>query len=134
MAALADMGVRFLADLYSGVLVGNRAALAALMAGLMAAPRGCVLVAERDGLVIGGICGVVHEHPMSGDTIASELGWWTNPDARGPGVRLLKAFEAWARTQGACALQMVAPNDHVGAFYRRVGYAQVETLYQRRIA
>lgn len=72
-------------------------------------------------------------HPFSGERIASELVWWVNPEARGSaGVRLLRWAEAWARAQGAVALQMIAPTDRVGEFYERRGYTRVEVSYQRR--
>ena len=92
-----------------------------------------IALAESDGAVVGMIALWCFVHPFSGERIAAELVWWVNPETRGSaGVRLLKWAEAWAKDQGAVALQMVAPTDRVGDFYARVGYERVEVSYQRR--
>jgi GNAT superfamily N-acetyltransferase len=94
---------------------------------------GDVLVAEDGaGRVIGMLALQAFTHPMSGQRIATEFVWWVDPAHRGTaGVRLLRAAEQWAKDAGAAALQMVAPNAHVAAFYEKVGYSAVETSYMR---
>ena len=134
MPSLIEMAMRFLGTVYRDRITGSPDALAGLFAHLLGHPRGCVFVAEVDGVITGGICGHVFVHPMSGERVASELGWWVEPHSRGPGIRLLKAFETWASVAGASAIQMVAPNARVAAFYARVGYEPIETTYQRRVA
>jgi GNAT superfamily N-acetyltransferase len=119
---------------YRDRITGSPDALAGLFAYLLGDPRGCVFVADMDGVITGGICGHVFDHPMSGERVAAEVGWWMEPDSRGHGIRLFKAFEAWASSAGASAVQMVAPNERVAAFYARVGYEPIETTYQRRVA
>jgi GNAT superfamily N-acetyltransferase len=61
--------------------------------------------------------------------------WWMDPEARGgrDGFRLLQSAEAWARTQDAETVQMVAPDTHVEQFYRRLGYEWVESSWHRRL-
>ena len=38
--------------------------------------------------------------------------------------------EKWARQSGAARMQMIAPNERVGRFYRRLGYDHIESNYQ----
>ena len=130
---LVEMGIRFLSTLYQQHCTGNPIALHSMLTHLMERDDGCVIVAERNGVVNGGICGYVFLHHMSGERVASELGWWVDPATRGSGVRLLREFEAWADELGVQCIQLVAPDDRVGAFYARRGYGAVETLYQKRI-
>lgn len=108
--------------------------LRSFAAQLLSNPNAVILIAEVESAPIGMIALWCYAHPFSGEHVASELVWWVNPDSRGSiGVRLLKQAEAWVRAHDAALLQMIAPNDHVAAFYGRCGYEQVETLYQRRM-
>jgi GNAT superfamily N-acetyltransferase len=109
--------------------------VASLAESLIQDGSGAVLVAQdRGGAVVGMLALKAFEHPMSGQRIATEFVWWVEPAHRGSaGVRLLKAGEQWARDAGATALQMVAPNARVGAFYEAVGYQSVETSYVRAL-
>ena len=107
--------------------------VSALTRELLDNPDAAVFVAERAGEVVGMLAMLVYPHPFSGARIAGELVWFTDPDQRGDGVKLLRAAEAWARTTDAVAVQMIAPTDRVGEFYRAMGYTPIETAYQRGI-
>ena len=65
--------------------------------------------------------------------MAGEVVYWVDEDARGAGVRLLKAAEAWGRAHGAAFMQMISPNPRVDTFYERMGYAPVERTFQRAL-
>jgi hypothetical protein len=105
-----------------------------LIAQLITRDDAFVAVSEDAQGVTGMIGGVVLAHPVMGVRTASELFWWVNPTARGrAGLRLLQAFEAWARAQGAAVVQMIAPTEAVGRLYARFGYVPVEMTYQRRL-
>lgn len=133
--SLVEMGVSFLSSVYVGRLVPDVDALSALVAQFVDQPDKLILVLEdRSGHVVGMFGAMVYAHPMSGERIASELCWWVDPGSRGGGMRLLKDAESWAKAQGATCLQMIAPTADVERFYQRVGFEQVETIYQRRIA
>lgn len=99
---------------------------------LIETPDGCLLVAERDGSIIGMLALYAYVHLMSGQRCVSELAWWVEPAARsdGAGVRLLVAGEAWAREIGARSIQMIAPTEPVASLYHRRGYAEVERAFQ----
>jgi GNAT superfamily N-acetyltransferase len=63
--------------------------------------------------------------------VASELFWWSERE----GLALLRAFEDWAKDQGAVAVNMIglATNERAGRIYERRGYAPVEQVYRRAI-
>jgi GNAT superfamily N-acetyltransferase len=130
--AVYAMGDQFLRETtYAAFMQPNAEPLLASIVSFIDVPDRLGLVAERDGRVVGMIALLVAPHPFSGERTAFEVVWWVTPAARGLGVRLLRAAEQWARDQGTVAMQMVAPNARVGAFYARVGYVPVETAYQR---
>jgi GNAT superfamily N-acetyltransferase len=135
VAAIVTMAGAFVEQTdYSRHLTISPSHVASLAEALIQDGAGAVLVAESGGSVIGMLALKAFEHPMSGQRIATEFVWWVDPAHRGSaGVRLLKAGERWAREAGATALQMVAPNARVGAFYEAVGYQSVETSYMRAL-
>lgn len=84
----------------------------------------CLILNERDGLLMAS----AFDHPFGAGKWASETCWYIRPDARGRGaLRMLNAYEAWARECGCVAVGMasLADND-VGALYRRRGFESVE--------
>jgi len=98
---------------------------------------GAVFVVEKDGLLVGAIGGMVHPEPYSKGTIAQEMFWFVQPFARGGGVLLYRAFEAWAKTKKATELRMgylvdLMP-EKVAHFYERVGFERVEVGYSKRL-
>ena len=99
---------------------------------LIGSPEGRIFVVEMLGKLVGMIVLLLYYQPFSGQRIAAELAWWMSPEARGTsaGVRLQRRAEEWARSSGAEAFDMVAPNEHVASFYRRLGYVHVEDTYR----
>jgi GNAT superfamily N-acetyltransferase len=131
---LVEMGQRFVAETeYSGLISAKPECLAQTVASVLENPNGVVLVSGSDASVTGMIAMLAYNHPFSGERTAFEVVWWVEPESRGDGVRLLRAAEDWAKEQGATAVQMVAPNERVGALYARLGYAPVETSFQRSL-
>lgn len=130
---LIAMGTRFIRETeYRHHMAVDHATLSQLMASLMDNDEAIILVVgERPHGMIGMI---IFDHPMSGEKFASELFWWTDPDQRGEGIKLLKAAERWAKEAGAVRIQMVAPNDRTAQAYERLGYSKIETHYQRGLA
>jgi GNAT superfamily N-acetyltransferase len=131
--AMVTMGRRFLSTVYAGRLADHPAQLAALATQLIGHADSLVLVAEAPDGLIGMIAFTAYAHPMSGELTVAEVFWWVEPERRGAGVRLLKRAEQWARNRGAAVLQMIAPTANVGAFYERLGFAPIETIYQRSL-
>lgn len=63
---------------------------------------GLALVAERDGVIVGGFLGVVTEHYFSTDKMAQDFALFVSPDRRGglAGAQMLTHFIKWARARG----------------------------------
>ena len=129
---LVDMGTRFVQQTeYAAHVPVNPGQMARTAEWLIESETGTVLVAEKDGRLVG-MLGLTHfTHPLSGLPTTGELFWWS--ESPGEGLRLLKRGEQWAREQGAITMQMIAPNERVGAVYERLKYQRTETNYQRSL-
>ncbi len=133
-ARLIEMGQRFVAETpYAGLITIDPERLAVTVGSLLENPHAAVFVSGSDATLTGMIALLAYDHPFSGERTAFEVVWWVEPEARGDGVRLLRAAEGWARDQGIKKMQMVAPDARVGGFYQRMGYSPVETSYQRSL-
>jgi hypothetical protein len=129
--ALMAMGERFLSnDDYRGVIAFAPGPVENLLESLVGHPNGLLLVSEVDGTVTGMFGAIGYPHPISGEPIVGELFWWS--DRPGDGLRLLRTAQDWAQAKGAQIMQMIAPNERVGQLYKRLGYTETETLFQRR--
>ena len=136
LPAIVRMGLRFADAEYRGFLPATASALSALAAAVLANPDALLLVSEQGGDVVGMLAATTYVQPMSGETIATEIAWWMEPQARGSraALRLLASAETWAKDKGATKFQMIAPTDHVGQFYERLGFTRIETHYQRSLS
>lgn len=95
-----------------------------------------------DGLVLvlgepaqGVLMARAFEHPFGAGLWAKETVWYIAPTARGrSALRMLDAYEAWAREQGCVTIGMasLATND-VSGLYERRGYAPVETHFLKAL-
>lgn len=71
--------------------------------------------------------------------VAQELFWWVDPQARkaGVGIELLVALEAWAKSQGARELMMIALDsmdaERVAGMYMNAGYLPRERSFVRAL-
>ncbi|MCW8283948.1 GCN5 family acetyltransferase [Agrobacterium sp. InxBP2] len=73
------------------------------------------------------------EHPFGAGRIAKETVWFVTPKGRGRGaIRMLDAYEAWARSVGCVSAGMasLSTND-VSSLYERRGYSAVETHFMK---
>jgi len=110
------------------------ATLRAVMSG-----AGCVLVAERDGKLIGGFAGIAMEYFFSTEKMAADLALFIEPGRRGGIVAaaLVRAFEDWARDAGAKGLELgVSTGVHpekTGALYERLGFARQGALFVKEL-
>lgn len=97
---------------------------------LMDNPDGLLIVAERDGAVIGGVAGMVAQHWFSEELIAQEYAVFLLPEHRGgmAAARLVKEFIAWGQSKGAKMIQLgISTGVHVeetAALYRALGLKQ----------
>ena len=128
---IVEMGRHFIEQSeYTETVKYNPQQLKKLTEGVIENDLGAVFLSEVDGQITGFIAALLFDNPFSGELTASDLAWWVEPDARGSGVRLLRRAEKWAKGRGATAMNMVAPNPRVGQLYSRLGYRQIENVYQ----
>jgi GNAT superfamily N-acetyltransferase len=82
----------------------------------------------------GAIGGVVSPDACGGDLMATELFWFVFPGKRGStGIRLLRAFEDWAKENGAERIRMSARSERPINLLERVGYRREEVLMIKEI-
>jgi GNAT superfamily N-acetyltransferase len=100
---------------------------------------GVYLLAERDGIPLGMICGF-HDFWL-GDPeqkMLHETFWWIDPDERGTGLgdRMLEAFNAYRKGLGFEYTLMIdwqpgGPRA-LGNYYRKRGYEPLQTYYWKK--
>jgi GNAT superfamily N-acetyltransferase len=99
----------------------------------MRSPMACVLVtgARAQGVLMA----CAFDHPFGAGRIAKETVWFVSPEARGRGaIRMLDAYEAWARSVGCVSVGMAAlASNDVSSLYERRGYSAVETHFMKSL-
>lgn len=108
--------VEALRSAVSGPVPVDRTQTAATVARLIGDPDGAVFV-SRGGFIAGALVPTI----INPARIAQELGWFAKD---GSGLRLLRAFEAWASTRGATLVQLSTSPD--GPDLSRLGYRRAE--------
>lgn len=98
--------------------------------------RRAVLVAERDGAVVGMVTAqlVVSTAEGAPSALVEDMVVDAAQRGRGVGRRLLQAVEAWAAGRGATRLQLLADraNAPALAFYGRAGWRPTQLVCWRR--
>lgn len=131
---LVEMGGRFVGSSnYCGRLANNPRAQCDMMLRLIGHCDGKVFVSEKDGSVTGMVGVAAFMHPWSGEWMAEEVFWWVEPEARGPGIKLLKRAEQWANDKSCVRMRSSAPNGRVARAYRALGYTKIEEAYLKDI-
>lgn len=130
------MALRFLAESqYHGTVKPDVDHLAHFIAWLL--EHGLLLVLDVDGCIAGMFGAAIVPHMFSGELTANEVVWWVDPEYRGGShaLRMLRWFDEWAADRGAKRQQMVAPfgEARLHDVYQRLGYAPLETVYQREL-
>lgn len=98
-------------------------------------PDACCIVLDVGGIAQGILMASAFDHPFGAGRWAKETVWYVAEAHRGRGaVRMLDAYEAWAKEQGCVAIGMasLASND-VSPLYERRGYAPAETHFLKFI-
>lgn len=134
--AVVAMGRSFVASVPPLSRAGyDEHSTAELLARLIEGEDSALIVADAGGL-IGMLAMLVYPYYFNPAVrMAQELFWWVEPAHRRSGVagRLLAHAEAWARSRGARAVQMIALDESdgasVAAMYKRRGYAPVERSF-----
>ncbi len=132
---ISDMGLRFMGRTrYAATISPSRDEIKHAFAGILV--NGRIWVAEIDGVVHGFIACIMQSAWFSpGTRIALEAAWWMDEDFRGrpEGVRLLLAFERWAKEEKADAVCMsdivIEGNTAAASILERLGYAVSERTF-----
>lgn len=106
---------------------------------LIEAGIGTLILLIENGQISGGIAGAALPDPHNGLMGAQEFFWYVRKEARGGlgGGRLYWAFEKWALGKGCEEIQMVhleqSTPGRLEEFYRKQGYARIETRYSKQL-
>ncbi len=96
--------------------------------------QGIIFVLDNEGEIAGGIGGMAIPDCITGILSATEAFWYTRKEHRGQGLRLLTAYEAWAKERGCKKVRMVHLSDlmpdRLRRFYEKRGYREIETTYE----
>jgi GNAT superfamily N-acetyltransferase len=139
-AVLADRPaiVRMARDFHAAanMPVAFDAAYAAAVAGayIADADKLC-LVLDRDGPA-GVLAAHAYAHLLAPVLAADELMWWVDPGHRGlAAMRMLSAYEDWARSRGCALIGIATPpsDDRAAALYRRRGYSAAGAHFSKTI-
>ena len=107
---------------------------------LMRNGEGTILAALSDGMIIGGIAGVLVPWMLDANqTIMAELWWYVMPKYRGGrlALKLIKEMENEARRNKATHMSMVTQSERketsLQKFYERIGYHHLEHYHLRSL-
>lgn len=100
---------------------------------------GAIFVSQLEGEVVGFIGGAVTEHWFSTEKVAFDYSFFVHPEFRHgvTAVRLMQAFERWARAQGAVQMRMgVTTALNVAGtsrLYKAMGFVDAGVLFSKEL-
>ncbi len=91
----------------------------------------------NDGQYAGAIGGLMFDEIYSGRKTATELYWFVRDGHRGHGLKLYRAFEAWARERGCEEIRMIHLMDSMpeklNRVYQHLGFRPIETHFAKEL-
>ena len=94
-------------------------------------------VLKTENKVVGLFVGVCFEGPYFDDRIASELGWYVQPQFRGiTSIRMLKDFESWSKHEAkadAVTMAYTEKMSDLSKLYAVLEYEVVEHTYKKSL-
>lgn len=133
---MLDLGEAMHAESRYARFPWNRDKVAELIRALIASDDGLALVDEMGGMIVGGILAAIEDSFFGPARFACEFAVFAEPSARGGmvGARLLRAYVAWAREQGAALIQAGittgVTEKSSARLYSVVGFYPVGTLFE----
>lgn len=93
---------------------------------------------DTEGKPVGMLIFKVQSLPFSYETVAAEIAWWMEPEARNSrqSLEMFKAGEYWARKVGANYIQyssLSSSDENVDKFYLRQGYTMTEKAFLKEL-
>lgn len=93
----------------------------------------CLVLTELGDLPVGYIFAILTPGFLTNDIIANELGFYCERPGQGP--LLIKAYEDWAKAQGATKITLTSHNtDRLDNYYSRKGYNLVERTFVKELS
>lgn len=110
----------------------DEASIEKLFGGIItsAPTEGICILSPNQGFIIGACTPFLFGQCL----LATEVAWWVEPEARGSGegLKLLNAFEYWAKNVAGCRLiSMTSLNKDVEKVYKKNGYKLYERAYMK---
>lgn len=108
-----------------------------LLSHLISSPEGLVLVARRDGVLIGGILASCAPSWMSDASICQEIALFILPQYRGgfTATRLISGVVAWSKIRGAAWCEVGVSTgvnvDRTTRLYQKLGFSPVTISLER---
>ena len=102
-------------------------------------PDSCIFVAVKENEVIGFLWGLVSPLPWSTGKLAVDNILYVVPCCRGEihGVRLIRAYEQWAKTKNASQVSISIASsiteDRTCNLYERLGYSYIGSQFRKDI-
>ena len=99
----------------------------------------CALVCTTNDVVVGGFLGTAYSQWFSEDRVAADLALFVQQDKRGgiAAMRLIKAYEAWARDIGVMTISLGVStgvhHDRTLALYETMGFEEPSVALQKRL-
>jgi GNAT superfamily N-acetyltransferase len=96
------------------------------------------LLTDDAGEIAGTLGAVAYPDVNSGELIATEFFWYVKDGLRGGGMKLYRAFEAWARERGCTQIRMVHLLDSMpqklARVYAHLGFVPAEVHYTKELS
>ncbi len=127
VARVVELGLRFYGE--EGGRLASPKALASFIFSHIGVPDRVLLVSGEP--IAAGLCGMMAPHYLTGEPTAFKTAWYAIPGARGYGAHLLRAFEAWAKENGARRLIVAGRNERTLALLERLHFQPLETVYSK---
>lgn len=112
--------------------------VAATMRALMDG-AGVVFVAERQGVVVGGLAGGITEYFFSREKLGFDYSFFIEPSHRHgiTALKLIRALEIWCKARGAITLQLGISTglnvDGLSKFYELAGFSNVGPMFKKEL-
>lgn len=99
--------------------------------------NGFILVADKDGSVVGALAGFFIASPLMGGVVFSEAAWYVTPEHRGCGKELFDEMERIVKESDAVAIVVAADaNEYqkvVERMYAGRGYSDIEHHWLKKL-
>jgi GNAT superfamily N-acetyltransferase len=97
------------------------------------------MVGEIDGKVVGGMLGHLSQYFFGNDFMAADIGLFVKKEHRGSsvGIKLIKAFESWAKEHGAKEVNIIQSTgvevEKTTHLMERLGYTNCGSTMKKEI-